>query len=501
MPNPRTPLINFIAAPCPVAQRPRGITSHRLQTMKKSSDSRRDFLKKGALAAGALVTGVSAAEANPRIKRYSGAPAKGSVLGANDRLVVGHIGVGGQGFTHVRCTTNTNGDGSNWHNFEYNTAVVAGCDLYSGRRDRVKSHLEMTRDAKGQDFQVEVYEDHRKLLENKDIDVIFIGAVDHWHSQIAVDAMEAGKHVYCEKPMTRYLGEAFDVYDAVKRTGMKFQIGSQYCSEAKWHKAAELVKAGKIGPATFAQNSYMRNSPDGEWNYYRLEEGVTPETLNWNHWLGNVHNKIDFNREHYHRWRKYYPYCAGIMGDLLAHMIHPLIIAANVTELPKRVVAIGNKAVTDMFVGPDDRSVDDNTQLLVEFPSGFCMMIAGSTVNEQGVAQVIRGHEATIYFGGGSVELRPERPFADLVDAEIYENLEPGPDIPPHVDNLFSAIRNDHDTNGNIDVAIIAQSIISMAEASNRFGECIFLDAEKRTFHTGGGRAIEVPTYGTFEQS
>ncbi|MDA0379262.1 MAG: Gfo/Idh/MocA family oxidoreductase, partial [Bacteroidetes bacterium] len=193
-----------------------------------SSDSRRDFLKKGALAAGALVAGVTAAEATPRIKRYSGAPAKGSVLRANDRLVVGHIGVGGQGFTHVRATTNTNGDGSNWHNFEYNTAVVAGCDLYSGRRDRVKSHLEMTRDAKGQDFQVEVFEDHRKLLENKDIDVIFIGTVDHWHSQIAVDAMEAGKHVYCEKPMTRYLGEAWDVYDAVKRTGKKFQIGSQY---------------------------------------------------------------------------------------------------------------------------------------------------------------------------------------------------------------------------------------------------------------------------------
>ncbi|MDA0683637.1 MAG: Gfo/Idh/MocA family oxidoreductase [Bacteroidetes bacterium] len=467
-----------------------------------AKDSRRKFLKKGALAAGALVTGVGSAEAAPKkVRRYSGSPAKGSVLGANDRLLVGHVGVGGQGFTHVRAVTNMNQDGTNWHDFEYNVADVAGCDLYSGRRDRVKDHLEMVRDAKGQDFTVEAHEDHRKLLENKDIDVIFIGAVDHWHAQIAIDAMEAGKHVYCEKPMTRYLGEAFGVYDAVKRTGMKFQIGSQYCSEAKWHQAAELVKAGKIGPATFAQNSYMRNSPDGEWNYYGLEEGVTTETLNWDHWLGQVAHKPDFNREHYHRWRKYYPYCAGILGDLLAHMIHPLVIAANITEMPKRVVCIGNKLVTDMLVGPDDRSVDDNTQLLAEFPSGLCMMIAGSTVNEQGVSQVIRGHEATLYFGGGSVELRPERPYADLVDAEIYENLTPGPDIPAHVDNLFSAIRNDHDTNGNIDVAIIAQAIISMAEASNRYGEAIYLKADDRTFHTGGGTILDVPTYGTFDQS
>ena len=98
-------------------------------SQKATPDSRRDFLKKGALAAGALVTGVSAAEASPPVRRYSGAPAKGSVLGANDRLVVGHVGVGGQGYTHVRAVTNMNRDGGNWHNYEYNTQVVAGCDL------------------------------------------------------------------------------------------------------------------------------------------------------------------------------------------------------------------------------------------------------------------------------------------------------------------------------------------------------------------------------------
>jgi len=464
-----------------------------------NSDSRRDFIKKGALAAGAVMAGVNSAAAAPKV---FGAPAKGSVLGANDRLNVGFVGVGGQGYTHVRYVTNTDNDLNPFHAYEYNAVGVAGCDLYSGRRDRVKNRLEGVRDKRNLgDYDVKVYEDHRKLLDDKDIDVIFIGAVDHWHSAIAIDAMNAGKHVYCEKPMTRYLGEAFDVYDTVKRTGMKFQIGSQYTTEAKWHKAAELVRAGKIGPATFAQNSYMRNTPDGEWNYYQLEDGVTPQTLDWNHWLGKVHNKIDFNKEHYHRWRKYYPYCAGILGDLLAHMIHPLVIAADVTELPKRVVCIGNKAVTDMTVGPDDRSVNDNTQLLVEFPSGLCMMIAGSTVNEQGVGQVIRGSEATLYFGGNSVELRPERPFADLVDQESYENLEPGPDIAPHAGNLFDCIRNGNETNGNIDVAIIAQAIISMAEASDRFGEAIFLNTKDRTFHTGGGTIIPVPTYGTFEQS
>lgn len=453
--------------------------------------SRRSFIKKSALAAGALATGLPSTLA------------KGSVLGANDRLNVGFVGVGGQGFSaHVRTIANANGEGETFHSYNFNAVGMAACDLYSGRRERTRELLESVRQSRNLgDYTVQTYEDHRRLIDNPDVDVVFIGTVDHWHAKVAIDALDAGKHVYCEKPMTRYLGEAFNVHDAVVRTGRKFQIGSQYTTEAKWHKAAELIRAGKIGPPTFAQNSYMRNSPDGEWNYYALEEEVTPVSMNWEHWLGPVANKIDFNREHYHRWRKYLPYCAGILGDLLAHMIHPLVIAANITEFPTRVVCIGNNKVTQAMLGPDDRSVTDNTQLLAEFPSGLCMLIAGSTVNEQGIGQVIRGHEATLYFGGNSVELRPERPFADLVDQESHENLEPGPHIPAHVANLFDAIRNDTNTNGNINVALITQAIISMAEASERYGESIYLDPATRTFHTGTGTKLEVPTYGTFPQS
>jgi len=462
-----------------------------------SAASRRTFLKKSALAAGgALAAGLPAG-------RVAGVPAPGSVLGANDRLNVGFVGVGGQGFSaHVRTVANAGSEGETWHNYDYNAVGMAVCDLYSGRRAQARDLLDSVRQARNLgDYTVETYEDHRRLIDNRDVDVVFIGTVDHWHAQVAIDALAAGKHVYCEKPMTRYLGEAFDVADAVKQSGRKFQVGSQYTTEAKWHKAAELIRAGKIGPPTFAQNSYMRNTPDGEWNYYALDEGVTPGTMDWEHWLGPVNNKIDFNREHYHRWRKYLPYCAGILGDLLAHMIHPLVIAANITEFPKRVVCIGNNIVTQSMLGPDDRSVTDNTQLLAEFPSGLCMLIAGSTVNEQGVGQVIRGHEATLYFGGNSVELRPERPFADLVDPESYENLEPGPHIPAHVANLFDAIRSDTKTNGNIDVALITQAIISMAEASERYGESIYLDRENRRFHTGTGTQLDMPTYGTFPES
>lgn len=469
-----------------------------------NSSSRREFLKKGAMAASAIVAGVGAETAKGMKRtRYSAPLPKSSVLGAADRLRVGFVGVGGQGFNaHVRTVTNMDGNGESFHEFNYNAVGVAACDLYKGNRERAGALLEKARSARGLgDYKVQLYEDHRELVERDDIDVIFIGTVDHWHAQVAIDAMEAGKHVYCEKPMTRYLGEAFAVYDAVKQTGMKFQVGSQFCTERKWHVAAEMIKSGRIGPLVTLQNSYTRNTPTGEWNYYEMKPDVTPATLDWNHWLGKVHDRPEFNVEHWARWRKFLPYCAGILGDLLAHRIHPLVIATGASEFPKRVACLGNHNITVNQLGPDDRSVTDNTQLIAEFPGGHSMVILGSTVNEQGLPQVIRGQEATMYFGDGTIELRPERPFADLVDQELIENITPGASIPAHVDNLFDSVRNDTDPNGNIEVAIRAQTIVSMAEMSERLGEMIYFDESTRSMSTGSGRNLELLSYGTLSPS
>ncbi len=459
---------------------------------KASTADRREFLKKSALGAAAVLAGCSpkvAEEVAATTAAPAAAPATGSVLGANDRLVVGFIGVGGQGFnSHVMNVVNKRDDGSPRHELNYNVEGAAACDVYAGRRDRAKAAL-----ASVTDKEVASYKDYREMLDRDDIDAVFIGTVDHWHHQIANDAMDAGKHVYCEKPMTRYLDEAFSVHDKVVETGKIFQIGSQYCTEGKWHVAADMIKNGKIGPLVLAQDSYMRNNPDGEWNY-ELEPDVTPETLDWQMWLGPVSDR-PFDRDSYHRWRKYYPYCAGILGDLLAHRIHPLLIATGAPEFPTRVVCLGTRKITT------DRDVPDNTQLMAEFPSGLTMMITGSTVNEQGLGQVIRGHEATLYFSGNTLELRPERPFADLVDAEKHENIQPWPSIPHHIGNFFDAIRENKAPNGNIDVAIKTQTIISMAEMSERLGMMLHFDEKTRKITNGAGQEVEPITYGTLELS
>lgn len=453
-------------------------------------DTRRDFIKKTATAAAAVAT--TNIFRTP-VYGQSQAPSTGKVIGANDRIVIGHIGVGGQGMAHVRQIKT--------HAGENNIAQAAVNDVWKKRIDLSKAEIE--KDNPG--AKVEGFNDYRKLLERKDIDAIVCGTVDHWHTRVTVDALNAGKHVYVEKPMTRYLEEAFEIYDTVKKTGKKLQVGSQGCSDKKWHKAAELIRAGKIGPLVLGQGSYMRNEPRGEWNY-KIDQEATADNLDWQQWLGPVKKKVPFNANHYFRWRKYYPYCAGLLGDLFPHRLHPLMLATGAPEFPLRVCSIGNKKVqTDKHPeNPKDtleRDVPESVQLLVEFPSGLNLMVTSATVNQVGIDDLIRGHKGTVYFGGGRVELKPEPAFSEDLDPETFSNLGPAENIATHERNWFEAIRNNKEPNAGIDLALKVQTVISLAEMSERLNIMCLFDEKSRKITTGDGKAVKPITYGTLPLS
>lgn len=448
------------------------------------SETRREFIKKSA-----AVTAVAAAGSLFKTPVYgqNQAPSSGKVIGANDRIVVAHIGTGSQGMAHVRSQHTDAGAN--------NIVQVAACDVYQTARNNAKAVI-----GDG----CELYEDYRKLLERKDIDAVTIATVDHWHTQISLDALHSGKHVYVEKPMTRYLGEAFQVHDAVKSTGKILQVGSQGCSDAKWHKAGELIRGGKVGPLVLGQGSYMRNSPKGEWNY-TIRPDATAQTIDWKMWMGPVHKKVDFNADHFFRWRKYYPYCAGMLGDLVPHRLHPLMLATGNPEFPSRVVSIGTRKIqTDKNTpGTPIRDVAENIQLVAEFPTGLSIMIISSTVNETGLQDMIRGQKGTLYFAGDKVDLRPEKPFADDIDPYELHGIKPtGEHIELHEKNWFDCIRaNNPKTNCNIDLAIRAQTVISLAEMSDRLKIACLFDEKTRKVTTGDGREVAPLTYGSSELS
>jgi len=434
-------------------------------------ESRRVFLRQTATAAAAVA---SANLFKTPVYGQTQAPATGRVIGANDRIVVGYVGTGSQGMSHVR-TEKENAAANN---------IVQGAvsDVYQKRLNNAKTFLGLS--------EADAFSDYRKLLERKDIDAVIVAAVDNWHAQVAIDALEAGKHVYGEKPLARYLEESFRIYDTVKRTGKVFQEGSQFCSDAKYHKAAEWIRAGKLGPLVWAQGSYCRNNPkNSEWTY-PVDPDANPGNLYWERWQGRA-AKVPWDPNRYFSWHKYYAYNSGILGNLLSHTFLPLLMATGNPEFPRRVACTGTRKVST------DRDITDTTHLLAEMPSGLTFCVAGSTVNEQGLAEIIRGRQATLYFSSGQnrAELKPERPFAEEIDPQTFSDDSPVGSLAKHEKNFFDCIRTGATPNANIDLAIRAHTILCLAEQAERQSLTLLFDEKTRTLRTGDGRVVPPLSY------
>ena len=446
--------------------------------LKTSSNllPRRDFLKRVSGATAALA---ATSALKPRV--FGQAPSI-NVAGANDRLVIGYVGVGRQGFNaHVRLMKE-NAQANN-------IAQAAVCDVWSNRVEEVKGFIG------GECAGYAHYED---LLSRKDIQAVVISTHDPLHAPVALAAVQAGKHVYLEKPMTRYLGEAFEVYDAVTAGKVSFQLGSQGCTAAGWHKSAELIREGVIGTPVWGQGYYCRNNPEGEWNF-TIDAGAAAESIDWDHWLGPVKKRVPFSAEHYFRWRKYYPYCAGLLGDLVPHRLLPLMLATGHPEFPKRVVCIGTHNLdTDAVGSAPRRDVPTHANLLVEFPSGLILTVAASTVNARSPGFALYGHMATLEIGtaGEAVRVIPEKPFADEVDPEEFSGLTPIESISEHHANWFDAIRNGKPANANVDLAMRSQTVIALAEISDRLKVACLFDEKTRKVTTEDGRDVTPLTYG-----
>jgi predicted dehydrogenase len=430
------------------------------ESKDKKGLSRREFMKAaGVTAAGVVASGMIGGRAFAE----GAAPAPASVIGANSQLRIGMIGIGGMGSGHLKMIKDMES--------EQNVKIVAVCDLWKKRRERAAANAEVPAS--------QTYEDYRKLLENKDIDVVVIATADHWHGQCAIDALEAGKHVYVEKPMTRYLDEALKLHDTVKRTGKQLQVGSQGCTDTKWHKCGELVREGKIGTVLWAQGGYCRDTPTGEWNYYAIDKDFTPESIDWKFWLGKA-PKREFSPERYFRWRKYWDYGTGIIGDLWPHRLHPLMIAMDIKDFPKRVTCVGANIMDSDKGTAERRDVADTTFMTAEFPGGQLLCLAGCTVNEQGLQDMIRGNKATLNIGGDKIHITPERPYTEEIDAEDVTWQGPGESQSDHHKNLWNCIRNGGTPNCNIDLATRVQTIVSMAEMSYRQSKMACFDPAKR---------------------
>ena len=439
--------------------------------------TRRDFVSS------AVKTAAAGVAASTLSSMPSTAEGMRRLKGANDKIIIGHVGLGGQGMTHVRLLHDNQGAADK--SLNNNTEQIAVCDIYRRRLKGGQQHLGLKDN--------QTFEDYRKLMEIKELDAVWVTTSDQWHAPIALAAMEAGKNVYIEKPMCKTMEENFMLFDTAKKTGKLVQVGSQGCSDEKWHVAGRVVQSGRIGHLVMAQGSYCRNSKEGEWNYYTIDKDAGPQAtgdgyVNWEVFRKGTDPK-EWDADRFFRWRKYWAYGNGIMGDLFPHRLHPLMIAMNLSQegvdgFPMRVSSQGGIYVQKINkeTGKIDREVPDFTNINVDFSNDSSMMLLGSVINEQGWQDMIRGNKATLYFGGSGVEVKPERVYSDEVEGSTEPVNGPGEDIAVHEKNFLDCIRNGKIPNANIDLAVRVQTMISLGEMSYRKGKTMHFDAKTRKY-------------------
>jgi len=334
---------------------------------------RRSFLK---------VAGVTTAETlvGAKVNMLAQAQAEpANPVAANDHIQIALIGAGGQGQGDTKTAVEVPG-----------VKLVAVADCYDGR-------LEHSKELWGPD--IFTTRDYNEILARKDIDAVIVGTPDHWHKQVSVDAMKAGKDVYCEKPMIHLYSDGPEMIETSKQTKRILQIGSQRVSSVIYAKAKELLASGAIGQLNMVTARWDRNSAMGAWDY-TVPLDASTETCDWPRFLGTA-PKIPWNAEHFFQWRKWKAYGSGVAGDLFVHLFSGTHFITG-AHGPTRAMATGG-----LRFWKDGRDVPDVMLGLFDYKEGFNLSLRVNFVDggEESEGLIFTGSEGTMEIAGQSVSV------------------------------------------------------------------------------------------------
>ena len=230
------------------------------------------------------------------------------------------------------------------------------------------------------------------MLESDDIDGVIIATPEHWHAKMAVDAANAGKHIYLEKPLTRTIPEAYEVVDAVRKSGVKFQLGHQGRQTDAYMMAREVFQKGILGKVTLVSVTTNRNDPNGAW-IYKIHPDATPMNIDWRQFLGPSPRR-PFSMERFFRWRLWFDYGTGLSGDLFTHEYDSMNMILDL-GIPKSAVATGG-----IYFYKDNREVPDVYQAIYEYPDRELTLLYSATLaSNTKRGKLIMGNDATMDLG------------------------------------------------------------------------------------------------------
>ena len=423
--------------------------------------TRRNFIKTASVLAAGSVLPLDALSAARRR------------VAANDKIQVALIGANSMGYSDLAS-------------FLKNPEVecVALCDVDKNVLSK------RTEDIVKLGFQApKHYEDYRKMLENKDIDVVIIGTPDHWHCLMFVDSLEAGKHIYVEKPIGNSIAEINIMQKAVKKHGKMVQVGQWQRSQPHFVDAVNYLKSGKLGRIrTCKAWSYV----DWKGAVPKVPETPVPEGVNYDLWLGPAPRR-PFNKNRFHfTWRWYWEYAGGLMTDWGVHLIDYILYGMG-KSVPVSVMAIGGK-----YAFPEDDMVTPDTMTAVYDFNDFTMIWEhtigiglGNWKRPHGMSYI--GENGTLVLDRGGWEVVPEKDKIEAVP--VQKNVGVGLDI--HVKNFLDCMKNNtpQKLNAGIEIGKGVALVAQMGNIAYRTGEKVYWDDAKQSFKTETANKLITPVY------
>ena len=340
---------------------------------------------------------------------------KGGTGKKGDLLRVGIIGFGNRANALARCLgfihpedaedrkrSDTLTDWLSQDNL--NVALTGICDVFdmNAFRGMTTARNELhPGGGSGVNLPVKRYRHYREMLESKDIDAVVIATPDHHHAQITIDAIQAGKHVYCEKSLTRTEEELHRAYDIVKNSDKVFQLGHQMPQNVIFQKAREIIKRNILGKISLIETTTNRNTASGAWIRHLDSNGnLKPgdeKTIDWDQWLGS-RPKVPFSIDRYYNWTKWFDYSTGLIGQLFTHEFDAVNQLLRI-GIPKSVVSLGG-----IYYWKDNREIPDTLQCVFDYPDqDLTLMYSASLSSSRQRGRVFMGHDASMEFGSSLI--------------------------------------------------------------------------------------------------
>jgi predicted dehydrogenase len=389
----------------------------------------------------------------------------GNVRGANDRVTIGHIGLGAMGSGNLGYAMKTPG-----------AQPVAICDVYRPHLERAQAAAEKA------GVQVKAVKDFRQIIADKSIDAVCISTPDHWHAYMAIEACKAGKDVWVEKPACKWVEEGQKMVQAARKYNRVVQAGTMQRSGGYFKKAAEIIKRGDIGEVTFCRAAQAGTTK--KTGYGNPPDCDPPEDLDWDMWLGPA-PKVRFNPN---RWgvktanfptfRNFWDYAGGAMTDWGVHLLDPIHQCFG-EPMPLAISALGSKFYVD-----DNTDTPDTMEATFHYPK-FLATYESKSCNPwalytQGTVSAMYGTEGTLLVGRSGCWVVPNAKSA-LPAAAFEKNRDMGDMNIPHWKNFIACIKSREKPTSDIETCVRSSTACLLANLSMRFKSRVDWDEKKWT--------------------